>query len=170
MLLGATLLLSGALVAARRLGRRFTAVEVAGTSMAPALAPGDYVLVRRGEAPRSLRVEPGLVVFMHGPEGRPMLKRVIGVPGEALRVGMRVEVNARPLHEPYASGAAATASYRGVQRLGDDEYFVLGDHRAASTDSRDFGPVHRADIEGVAVLRYWPPGRIGRVERGARAF
>ncbi len=112
---------------ARSLRGRLVAVEVAGTSMTPALEPGDYILVRRGTLPRD---PAGFVVYLHGPEQRPMLKRVIGLPGESLRAGAHVEVNARPLLEPHAHGESSPHEYRGVHRLAADEYFVLGDHRA----------------------------------------
>jgi signal peptidase I len=110
------------------------------------------------------------MALLRGPDARPMLKRVVGLPGESLRVGAHVEVNGRPLFEPYKRGEAPPASYRGVQRLAAGEYFVLGDHRAASTDSRDFGAVRAEAIEGVALLRYWPPERLGWVRREARAY
>jgi hypothetical protein len=57
-----------------------------------------------------------------------------------------------------------------VHRLADDEYFVLGDARAASTDSRDFGPVQASNIEGVVWLRYWPPRRLRLIRRARRVF
>jgi signal peptidase I len=107
---------------------------------------------------------------LHGPDGRPLLKRVVGLPGESVRAGARVEVNGRMLDEPYAGGGANPEQYRAVYRLADGEYFVLGDARAASTDSRDFGPVAGSSIEGIAWLRYWPPGRFGRIRRPKRAF
>jgi signal peptidase I len=148
----------------RRFRGRFVAVEVAGSSMVPALQAGDFVIVAR----RRPRHAPGAVAYLHGPDARPLLKRVIGLPGESLSVGTQVEVNGQELVEPYAHGTPSAGDYRGVHRLGPDEYFVLGDHRGASTDSRHFGPVRAADIEGIAVLRYWPPERFGRISRAHR--
>jgi signal peptidase I len=163
--------LMGAAVAllflARSVRGRFLAVEVAGTSMSPALEPGDYILVRRGRLPHDAA---GLVVYLQGPEQRPMLKRVIGLPGESLRAGDHVEVNTRLLLEPYAHGEPDPHQYRAMHRLGADEYFVLGDHRDASTDSRDFGPIRASAIEGIAFVRYWPPERLGRIHRAPRVF
>jgi len=57
-----------------------------------------------------------------------------------------------------------------VNQLAPDEYFVIGDHRAASTDSRDFGPVRAERVRGLVWLRYWPLGRFGRVARTPRRF
>lgn len=165
---GACAALLCATVAAVRLFRRtFLAVEVSGNSMSPTLEPGDFVLVRR-RAP--LHEITGRIAYLRGPDGRPLLKRVVGAPGESLRVGRHVEVNGRPLIEPYAAGETPPPQYRGVHRLPAGEYFVLGDNRSASTDSRDFGPAHAADIEGVATFRYWPRARFGRLDRPARTF
>jgi signal peptidase I len=148
--------------AARMLRRRIYRVEVAGDSMRPALAPGDFLVLRRG-APAAGRVRAGAIVALHDATGRLILKRVIGLPGESLRVGTAVQVNRRRLVEPYAMGETPQAQFRGVNQLGADEYFLIGDNRGASTDSRDFGAVARTRIEGVAVFRYWPLSRLGRI-------
>lgn len=144
-------------------------VAVAGESMTPAFEDGDYVLVRRGTPPRG-DAATGLVACVRGPEDRLLLKRIVGIPGDSLRIGERVYVGGHALLEPYVRGEAPVESYRGVRLLHDDEYVVLGDHRAASTDSRDFGPVRPEQIEGIAWLRYWPPERAGLVRREARRF
>ncbi|MDP6606779.1 MAG: signal peptidase I [Dehalococcoidia bacterium] len=158
-----------ALVVVRWFRRAFVAVEVAGESMTPALLPGEYLLLRRARLPEGETVF-GRIVATRDRSGRLLLKRVIGLPGESLRVGAEVQVNGRVLIEPYANGESAVARYRGVQRLGAGEHFLLGDHRDASTDSRDFGAVHHSRIEGVAVYRYWPLGRGGRLRRPRRRF
>jgi signal peptidase I len=142
-------------------------VEVAGTSMAPELQPGDYVVVWRTRLPRQ---SAGLIAYFRGPEGRPLLKRVVALPGESVRAGDHVEVNGSLLLEPYAHGAPHATQYRAVHRLEDGEYFVLGDARAASTDSRHFGPVRAGQVEGIVWLRYWPPSRFGRIHRPKRLF
>jgi hypothetical protein len=99
-----------------------------------------------------------------------LLKRIIGLPGEALRVGGGVQINGRVLDEPYAHGTTPHEQHRGINRLEEDQYFLLGDNRGASTDSRDFGPVRAADILGTAVARYWPLARAGRLNPAARRF
>ncbi len=82
-------------------------------------------------------------------------KRVIGVPGDSVvgREG-RVVVNGRNADDIRTDPFPQT-------RLGDEEYFVLGDNRSFSQDSRDFGPVPRDAIFGRVVYIYWPLGRIG---------
>ncbi len=154
------------LIALHRARRTLLAVEVAGESMLPALRPGEFLLVRRGlPAPAE-----GQIAYLHTSDGRPLLKRIVGLPGESLRVGSHVEVNGSALIEEYAAGTSAPADFRGVNRLGPDEYFVLGDNRAASTDSRHFGPVPAPSIEGVAWLRYWPISRFGVLQPAPRRF
>lgn len=111
--------------------------------MWPALAPGDWLVVRRRSMSRDRRAV-GRVVCLRAPDGRMLVKRIAAAPGDAY-----------PLSDEVLRSEV----------LGSDEYFVLGDCVEASTDSRQFGPVPAARIEGVAWLRYWPPGRIGRVAR-----
>ena len=92
--------------------------------------------------------------------GGTFVKRIVGLPGE--RISMRdgvVLVDGVRLPEPYLR-----ASHRGRETgewLAGDGYFVLGDNRARSCDSRRWGAVPRERIVGRVDLRYWPPGRIG---------
>jgi signal peptidase I len=158
-----------ALAAARWLRRSFVAVEVAGESMSPALRSGEYLLLRRGGVPRGERAY-GEIVALRDASGRLLLKRVVGLPGESVRAGEEVQINGRVLEEPYANGATSASQYRGVQRLTEGEHFLLGDRRDASTDSRDFGPIDRSRMEGVAKVRYWPPSRVGLLSRPPRRF
>jgi signal peptidase I len=157
------------LAVSRWLRRSFIAVEVAGESMTPALQPGEYLLLRRGGVPSGERAY-GEVVALRDASGRLLLKRVVGLPRESVRAGSEVQINGRVLIEPYANGETPASQYRGVQRLAAGEHFLLGDHRDASTDSRDFGPVDGARLEGVARFRYWPLSKIGALPRPRRRF
>jgi len=160
-----------ALVAAarRRPGRwPLTTVEVAGRSMSPALLPGDYLLLRRRPLPPG-ETAFGHIVAMRDGERRLLLKRVVGLPGESLQIGADIHVDGRRLLEPYARWSLSGAR-RQLRRMERDELFLLGDRREASTDSRDFGPVHGSAIEGVSWFRYWPPGRIGPLRPEQRRF
>ena len=119
------------------LARRLYRVEVAGPSMLPSLHPGDYLVVRRGAPPRGDAAF-GRIVATRDEVGRLLLKRIVGLPGESLRVGRAVQVNGRALIEPYTTGASGPADYRGVNRLGDDEYFLL-DGSGRSWELPDLG-------------------------------
>lgn len=158
-----------------RLGRALATVEVAGESMSPALQPGDFVLLRRGPPPRDARTF-GRIVATRDGTGRLLLKRVIGLPGETLTPGASGEllIDGRALVEPYAGGLSArwgpSDAPPPAPPLGPDQYFLLGDRREASTDSRDFGAVPVSRIEAVALLRYWPPARVAWLRRPSRSF
>lgn len=91
-------------------------------------------------------------------EGIPLIKRVIGLPGDTLTLANdQVIVNGTALAEPYVHGAPTTcAQYCGSMTLGTGQYFVLGDNRTQSYDSRNFGPVNEQDIIGHVIFRYWP--------------
>jgi signal peptidase I len=83
-----------------------------------------------------------------------LIKRVVGLPGEEIELtGGRVLVDGVALEEPWYDGETSPTADETKWSLGADEYFVMGDNRAASTDSRDIGPIKRAAIEGrVCVL------------------
>lgn len=88
--------------------------------------------------------------------------RIVGVPGETVRVRRGVvHIDATPLPEPYVR--RRDSDTRPPRRLGDDEFYVLGDNRPQSCDSRIWGPVTRDALIGLVVWRYWPPDRWGEV-------
>jgi signal peptidase I len=157
--LGAGALVLGGLAAALAVRRaRLEPMLVQGASMAPTLGPGQRIAVaplvrppRRGD----------LVVLRRPRDDLEVVKRVVGLPGErvALRGG-RLEVDGRPVPEPYLGGGPAAGELEVA--LGPAHYLVLGDHRAASTDGRDFGPVPADALIGRVRFAYWPPRRLGR--------
>ncbi len=127
--------------------------------MAPALCPGDYVLARvygRFNRPPAR----GDIVVVYVPEysEQSMLKRVIGLPYDRICfTDGTLLINGDRFVEKYLFGLPP---YLGLENsdftLGKDEYFVMGDNRAYSTDSRDYGPIHRSQIECKVVFRIWP--------------
>ncbi len=89
----------------------------------------------------------------------PLIKRVIGLPGDTIEIRDQVVfVNGQQLNEPYinAPGLTSPNEYNNLT-LGPDEYFMMGDNRNRSRDSRAFGPIKREHIIGEALIRYWPP-------------
>jgi signal peptidase I len=170
------------------LGRRLARLEpvlVAGDSMRPTLLPGqrvavgpldrpprrgDLVVIRRGPGPsRSTGAHPW---GSPDPSGLELVKRVVGLPGERVRlVAGRLEVDGREVAEPYLDATPGGAAGFLDLRLGEDQYLVLGDHRAASTDGRDFGPVPASALAGRVRFAYWPPRRLpdpARMPRSAQ--
>jgi len=88
--------------------------------------------------------------------------RVVGLPGE--RIGERrgtIVLNGRPLREPYVERARRDNQTYAPRVVPAGTYFVLGDNRAQSCDSRIFGPVPKRNVIGRVVFTYWPPTRIG---------
>ena len=161
--LGAGALALGAVVAAALAARRarLEPMLVKGGSMRPTLGPGQRIAV----APLDRPPRRGDLVVLQWPRDRELevVKRVVGLPGERVRlVAGCLEVDGEPVLEPYLAGPVAGGSGELDLRLGPAEYLVLGDHRAASTDGRDFGPVAADALVGRVRFAYWPPRRLRR--------
>jgi signal peptidase I len=157
--LGAGALALGALVAAALAARRarLEPMLVKGGSMRPTLDPGQRIAV----APLIRPPRRGDLVVLSRPQDLEVVKRVVGLPGERVRLAAgRLEVDGAPVPEPYLAGPA-TAGELDLE-LGPAQYLVLGDHRAASTDGRDFGPVGADALLGLVRFAYWPPRRLRR--------
>jgi signal peptidase I len=129
-------------------------------SMEQTLEPGQYVLIDK-LSPRWADYARGDIIVFWPPEGArdvPFIKRVIGIPGDKVEIrDGSVFVNGVQLAEPYIyEGPTEPAATGSTFVVPADSYFAMGDHRSDSTDSRVFGFVHRADIIGRAMVRYWP--------------
>ena len=139
---------------------------VRGDSMKPSFQPGELLAVGASAHSSSAPARGEIVVVVDPTDGeKQYLKRVVGMPGEeiALADGL-LSVNGRRLVEPYLGGLPSSPGLgESVWRLGGEEYFVLGDRRVGSTDSRVFGPITLEHIVGTVWLRLWPPGRWGIV-------
>ena len=144
----------------------FQQSEIPSGSMEDTVLPGDYILVNRFVfAPTAWPWERGilpvrdlergdLVVFMHPDEPeRDFIKRVIGLPGESLEVRQGyVHIDGRALDEPYVNPLYRTRHSFPLVHVPPGEYFVMGDHRNNSADSREWGTVPRDLIKGRAFL------------------
>jgi signal peptidase I len=141
-------------------------VRVEGTSMLPGLEDRDRLFINKFvyhfEA-----IHRGDVVVFHYPRDpeKSYIKRVIALPGDHVRIDNgTVYLNGRRLREAYVPEQYRDAKSMPETTVPDDEYFMMGDHRSISYDSREFGPVDRDLIYGKAVFVYWPTKDAGVVE------
>ena len=140
-------------------------VKVEGTSMAPLLSDQERIFINKFVY-RFEPIERGDVVVFWYPldRSKSFIKRVIGLPGEYIEVRQgRVLVNGKRLMEPYVPPQFADSGSYGPITVPVDEYFVMGDHRVSSNDSRMFGPVENKYIYGKAVFAYWPVDHFGSI-------
>ncbi len=142
-------------------------VKVEGTSMMPSLQNDERIFINkfvyrfgisdigRGDT----------VVFLYpGDPSKSYIKRVIGIPGDTIEIDDgRVIVNNKPIAEPYVAEDNRDQIPMARKTVPPDQFFVLGDHRSSSNDSRSWGWVPRQNIYGKAVFVYWPLEDLGAV-------
>jgi signal peptidase I len=124
----------------------------------PHYVPGDRILVDKVFYHLGGLQRGDMIVGRWKNDPTEVFKRVIGTPGETVQIeGNKVLINGKVLPEPYLEPDVFTiASGPSSWTLGTDEYFVMGDNRMDSGDSRIYGPMKAADIVGKAWVRYWP--------------
>ena len=147
--------------------------RIDGSSMLPTLHSGDWVLVwrlpYRFRSPKRQEV-----VICHYPNRRmkackwlpqAFVKRVVGLPGELIEIHKgTVLIDGKPVDEPYLDPQKCRAPRsKPLRRLGRQDYYVLGDHRDRSNDSRSVGPIRRRAVRGRVVCILWPPKRWQKV-------
>lgn len=144
---------------------------VSGPSMQPTFESNDRII-----AVRHTKLQRGDIVILDAPDapGELYIKRIIGMPGDTVEAkNDTIYINGKPLKEPYLTqykkklpkGQLYTNNFTlkqvtGVSRVPKDSYFVMGDHRDVSKDSRYFGFVKRSAIVGEVKLRYYPFNQI----------
>ena len=142
------------------------AYAVTGESMAPSFRPGDRLLGDRIGDPTT-PLSRGDTVIVRDPrhDERRYLKRIVGLPGEELRLTDGVLlVDGHRLPEPYLNGLPASPGLDERNwKLEAGKYLLLGDNRAHSADSRDFGPVSLGMVLGRVWFRCWPLSRWGAI-------
>lgn len=140
-------------------------VKVEGTSMAPLLSDQERIFINKFV----YRFEPihrdDVIVFWYPLDrSESFIKRVIGLPGDTIEIREGdLYINGKKVNEPYVPKRYFDDSSYGPVTIPSDEYFVMGDHRDSSNDSRIFGPVARKYIYGKAVFAYWPFRRFGEI-------
>lgn len=154
----------------------YTLVELAiprflvdGRSMQPSFFDGQRLIVSRVNYLFGIPQRGDIIIFNspQQPNSEPLIKRVIGLPGETVEIRHTIVfVNGVQLSETYINEPCTETNCRdNTWVLGPDEYFVMGDNRNHSNDSRRFGPIPRENIIGEALVRYWPPQDWGIVIR-----
>lgn len=138
---------------------------VSGASMAPTFETGEYLIVDRATYHLEQPKRGDVVIFRYPSDpSKFFIKRIIGLPGETVQLEngiTTIEKNEESLtlEEPYL---VRDRTDEGLTiTLSSDEYFVMGDNRGASSDSRTWGPVPRENIVGRAFIRLLPPSHFG---------
>jgi signal peptidase I len=140
-------------------------VRVEGTSMLPRLEDRDRLFINKFVY-HIEGIQRGDIVVFHYPRDpeKSYIKRVIALPGDRLAIERgQVWLNGKPLNETYVPEAYRDSRSLAEMVIPDDSYFMMGDHRSISSDSREFGPVERSLIYGKAVFVYWPARDAGVV-------
>jgi signal peptidase I len=137
--------------------------EINGQSMDPFFHNGEYILTNKVVYKMRTPIRGDIVVFK-SPRNKEIdyIKRVIGLPGETVSLKDSVfYVNGQKVEEPYIPEGTTIFGGSYLQEGGEitvpeGTYFVVGDNRPHSSDSREFGPIPLEDFIGMAFLRYWP--------------
>ncbi len=140
-------------------------VKVEGTSMMPTLDDQERIFINKFVYRFHIgKIDRGDTVVFWFPQdpSKSYIKRVIGIPGDRIEVDRgTVIVNGQPLKEDYVPPEFRDQTSLTARLVPEDEYFVLGDHRSSSNDSRSWGMVPRRYIYGKAVFIYWPFDKMG---------
>lgn len=137
-------------------------VKVEGAAMSPTLKNGDRIFITK----RLNHLQRGDIVVFYYPEEttKSFIKRIIGLPGEKIDLDSdgNVTINGQSIVENYVQpelNQMSNARWRNVRaewkQLREDSYFMMGDNRDASNDSRSYGPVSRSLVDGKYLVRYW---------------
>ena len=135
-----------------------TPVRVNGTSMYPTLDGGEIMLLNKlGKIDRF-----DIVVVKLDDKEENLIKRIVGLPGETIEIrASRIYINDKELEDNFGVGVTYDID---KMTLGKDEYFMLGDNRSISLDSREFGAIKREEIKGTTNFVMYPFKKFGKVK------
>ena len=145
--------------------------KIKGSSMEPNFINGEYLLTNKVTY-RLREPDRGDVIVFEAPGGggEEFIKRIIGLPGESVSIrDNKIHINTQVLAESYLPENKPTLPGSFLREnveiiISQNQYFVLGDNRGASSDSRAWGFVDRKKITGLAWITYWPPPKVGLVD------
>jgi signal peptidase I len=145
-----------------------SAYKIEGNSMEMALSDQERVIITKLGVKNNIKRYDIVVLYKPDEPKKSIIKRVIGLPAEIIEIRAGdVYINGRRLPEPYLP-KEKDIMFRSINMkpllIQEDHYFVIGDNRTVSQDSRVFGPVSQKYINGKTLLRYWPFSRFGKVE------
>ncbi len=146
--------------------------QVKGSSMYPTFKDGEYILTDKISYKLGVPARGDVVVFVSPKNNNiDFIKRIIAVPGDTVKIsGGKTYLNGELLDEAeyldpsVYTGAQAYLSENTEVVVPDGRYFVMGDNRPNSSDSRDFGPVTVDEFRGKVFFRYWPVDRFGKID------
>ena len=149
----------------------YQSVRIEGNSMAPLIVDHEAIFIDRVVYYFEPIQRGDVVVFWYPLHAtKSFIKRVVALPGETLEIRQGlVYVNGNWLPEPYVPSQYEDLSDFGPTQVPIDSYFVMGDHRSSSNDSRVFGTVARRLIYGRAVFAYWPMNHFGSLSASSEA-
>lgn len=145
--------------------------KVSGKSMFPTFDDGDFIFTDKISY-RLGQIKHGDIIVLKNPrnEAQDFIKRIVALPGETIKIqNSIVYVNGKPLNENYLPPGNITRTGAFLKegeevKAGDNQYFVLGDNREHSSDSRAWGAVTKEEIIGKVFFRYWPPQTFGLIK------
>ncbi len=147
--------------------------KVSGNSMVPNFLNGDYILTEKVSYKLNPPKKGDIIVFKNPrDETQDFIKRIMATPEDIIKVeNGEVFVNDIKLNEPYLPKSTSSRSGNFLTEAinftaGEDQYFVFGDNREHSSDSREWGPITPNKIIGKAFFKYWPIGKLGFIKQG----